>query len=91
MRALSVHGGAMLRILQIVQDVEHRYGTGAWMPGEIRPTVTAPVLVSSDESIHTELQSWGYKMPDNFITNTRTETAADKPMFRATALPLSGA
>lgn len=69
-------------ILQIIQEVERRHGTGAWTPGEIRPTATAPVLVSTEEGIHPELQSWGYKMPGNLVINARAETAADKPMFR---------
>lgn len=70
-------------ILQIVQEVERRYGTGVWTPGEIRPTATAPVLVSSAHGIHPELLSWGYKMPGSLVINARAETAADKPMFRA--------
>ena len=70
-------------ILQIVQEVERRHGSGAWAPGEIRPTTTAPVLISSGGGIHPELQSWGYKLPGNLIINARAETAADKPLFRA--------
>lgn len=70
-------------ILQIIQEVDRRHGAGAWTPGEIRPTATAPVLVSTNEGIHPELQSWGYKMPGNLVINARAETAADKPMFRA--------
>lgn len=70
-------------ILQIIQEVDRRHGAGAWTPGEIRPTATAPVLVSTEEGIHPELQSWGYKMPGNLVINARAETAADKPMFRA--------
>ena len=69
-------------ILQIVQELERRYGTGVWTPGEIRPTATAPVLVSSEHGIHPELLSWGYKMPGSLVINARAETAADKPMFR---------
>lgn len=70
-------------ILQIVQEVERRHGAGAWTPGEIHPTATAPVLISSSDGIHPELQSWGYKLPGNLIINARAETAADKPLFRA--------
>lgn len=70
-------------ILQIVQEVERKYGAGAWTPGEIRPTATAPVLVSSEDGIHPELLSWGYKLPGSLVINARAETAADKPMFRA--------
>lgn len=70
-------------ILQIIQEVDRRHGAGAWTPGEIRPTAMAPVLVSTNEGIHPELQSWGYKMPGNLVINARAETAADKPLFRS--------
>ena len=73
-------------ILQIVQEVERRHGAGAWTPGEIHPTATAPVLISSSDGIHPELQSWGYKLPGNLIINARAETAADKPLFRASVV-----
>ena len=69
-------------ILRIIQEVERRHGAGAWTPGEIRPTATAPVLIATEEGIHPELQSWGYKMPGNLVINARAEAAADKPMFR---------
>jgi len=69
-------------ILQIVQEVERRCGANAWKPGEIRPTALAPVLLSSDEKIYPELQSWGYQTPGSLVINARAETAAEKPMFR---------
>lgn len=47
-------------ILQIVQEVEQRYGAHAWTPGEICPSALAPVLVSGENGTHPELQSWGY-------------------------------
>ena len=70
-------------ILQIAQAVERRYGSGAWLPGEIHPTASAPVLISSKGSISPELLSWGYKMPGKLVINARAETVAEKPMFRA--------
>lgn len=70
-------------ILRIVQDVERRHGAGAWTPGEICPTVPAPVLISSKGSVHPELFSWGYKTPGSLVINARAETAADKSMFRS--------
>lgn len=69
-------------ILQIVREVERRYGQQAWKPGEIRPTAQAPVLVSTDGAIHPELQAWGYQLPGSLIINARAETAAEKPLFR---------
>lgn len=69
-------------ILRIVQEVEQRYGKHAWIPGEIRPTAQAPVLVSVDGAIRTELQSWGYQLPGSLVINARAESAAEKPLFR---------
>ena len=65
-----------------MQEVESRYGVGAWTPGEIRPAAAAPVLVSSEGGICPELFSWGYKLPGSLVINARAETAADKPLFR---------
>ena len=70
-------------ILQIVKEVERRHGAGAWAPGEICPSATAPILISSGSSVHPELFSWGYKTPGSLVINARAETAADKPMFRS--------
>ena len=69
-------------ILQIVQEIERRYGRGAWTPGEIRPTALAPVLVSSPEGIQPELQNWGYRLSNTLVINARAESAAEKPLFR---------
>lgn len=69
-------------IQRIAQEIDRRYGNGAWVPGEIRPTAVAPVLVSSDGGICSELQTWGYKLPGRPVINARAETAAEKQMFR---------
>lgn len=69
-------------IQRIAQEVNRRHGNGAWSTGEIRPTVLAPVLISSDGGILPELQMWGYKLSGRPVINARAETAAEKPMFR---------
>lgn len=69
-------------LFQIAHEIELRYGSGVWSPGEIRPTNLAPVLVSEGKTIRPELQSWGYKLPKSLVINARAETAAEKPMFR---------
>ena len=69
-------------LFQIAHEIDQRYGAGSWSPGEIRPTNLAPVLVSEGTSIHPELQTWGYKLPNSLVINARAETAAEKPMFR---------
>ena len=69
-------------IRRIAQIIEREYGSGAWTPGEIRPTDKAPVLTVSNGDVRPELQSWGYRLPDSLVINARAETAAEKPLFR---------
>lgn len=69
-------------IIRIAKAIDEKYGAGAWSPGEIRPTNRAPVLVAKDGEVRSELQTWGYKLPDSLVINARAETAAEKPMFR---------
>lgn len=69
-------------ILQIIQEIEQRYGTNVWTPGEICPTALAPVLVAKGGDIHSELQHWGYKLYNSLVINARAESAAEKPLFR---------
>ena len=52
--------------------------------GELRPTDVAPVLANSRrlEPVYFGMQ-WGYTLPDGRrIINARSETAAQKPLFR---------
>lgn len=65
-------------IRQIVQEIQRRWGDGAFQPGEIRPTAAAPVLVDSGP----ELMRWGYQLPNTLVINARAETAEEKPLFR---------
>lgn len=69
-------------ILEIAKEVERRHGAGAWRPGEVCPAEKAPVLVSGEEGIHAELQTWGYRLPGSLVINARAETAAEKNLFR---------
>ena len=52
--------------------------------GEIYPTDTVPVLANNKSMVITPFaMKWGYTLPDgNQIINARSETAADKPLFR---------
>lgn len=36
-------------IRQIAEAIQRKYGAGAWMPGEIRPSNHAPVLLDGAE------------------------------------------
>lgn len=51
---------------------------------EIRPTDTAPILVSEKGTVLPKLVSWGFPgfHGSEVIFNARSETAQEKPMFR---------
>lgn len=69
-------------VIKIIQEVERRHGTGSWNPGEIRPTVKAPVLLAAGQRIHPELQVWGYRLPKSLVINARAESVEKKTLFR---------
>lgn len=71
-----------VEMMQIVQEIAQKYGPQAWKPGEMRPTVKAPVLVSADGEIRSKLQKWGYQLPHSLVINARAESEAEKPLFR---------
>ena len=75
----SESGGELRRI---AQRIDKKYGSGAWKPGEIRPTDKAPVLTVSNGNVRPELYSWGWRIPGSLVINARAETAAEKPLFR---------
>lgn len=69
-------------IRRIAQEIQRRYGDGAWKPGEIRPTAAAPVLLADREGVRSELLTWGYRLPKSLVINARAESAVEKPLFR---------
>ncbi len=52
-------------------------------PGDIRPSMQAPVLVSGEEGLTLQIMRWGYPRPrqSGLIINARAETASGRPMF----------
>ncbi len=75
----------------VIAEVNRRYcGTPALLSmkaGEIRPTDTAPVLVYENGIVRPALMRWGFPLQKGgVVINARSETAADKKMFRAPLL-----
>ena len=58
--------------------------TAVLTSGEIRPTNVVPVIASSRSGARTVFpMKWGFTVPGRpLLINARTETAAEKPMFR---------
>lgn len=69
-------------IRQIVDAIQRKVGAAQWSPGEIRPSSRAPVLVSVNHAPTPLLMKWGYQLPGTLVINARSETAAEKPLFR---------
>lgn len=69
-------------IQQIVAQIQRRYGSGSWTPGEICPSSRAPVLMETAGEIAPRLMQWGYPLPGTLVINARAESALTKPLFR---------
>lgn len=72
-------------IRNIIAEIDRKYGTSVMATGEIYPTNIAPVLVNMDGAVTPELLTWGYQSYNRpgVVINARAETAAEKPMFKA--------
>lgn len=67
-------------IMEIVRQAQDRIKTG-----EIFPTNAVPVMIEAGEEILPEVMEWGYPRfqgKSGQIINARSETAAERPMFR---------
>lgn len=82
---------------RILRNIDEKYGSGAFRPGEVYPTNQAPVLFSGESDqgnsgvngeLEVELFSWGFpwlgkdKRGKSTVINAKAETAKEKPMFR---------
>ncbi|WP_312634758.1 SOS response-associated peptidase [Oscillibacter sp.] len=67
---------------EIVQEIRRRCGKDAWTPGEIRPSLKAPVLVEREGRVEADLMRWGFQTQQSLIINARSESAEEKPLFR---------
>jgi putative SOS response-associated peptidase YedK len=50
--------------------------------GEIAPGANAPVLLMEDGKMHADAMRWGARGVSGMVINARSETAADRPLFR---------
>lgn len=74
--------GQCEEIQRIAEAIDRKYSAGSWQPGEIRPTTKAPVLLAGKSGMAPELMFWGYRTAGPLVINARSETAAEKPLFR---------
>lgn len=75
-------------IREIIAEVSRKHPAAVVKTGEIFPTNTVPVLISGRSGLEAEPLVWGF--PDfrnkGVVINARSETAAQKPMFRSSLL-----
>lgn len=70
---------------EIIEQINRRSNAGPVIKtGEIAPSDTAPVLANNRSLAITPFaMKWGYTMSNGkLVFNARSETAADKPLFR---------
>lgn len=81
-----IDGGAMEALWREIVGAlnPHAAANRVKTSGEIFPTDTVPVIANSHALTPSVFaMSWGYTLPDGKrIINARSETAADKPLFR---------
>jgi putative SOS response-associated peptidase YedK len=79
----------IIEMREIMAEINRRYiGTAEiakMKAGEICPTDFAPVLTLGSSGREARLMSWGFPRPQGagVVFNARSETAAEKPMFRS--------
>ena len=77
-----------MEVREIMQEINRRYADkpeyARIKSGEIFPADTVPVLVLEDQKVQARLFSWGFPrwQGKGVIINARSETAAEKSMFR---------
>lgn len=56
--------------------------------GDIHPSQAAPVITGKQDALHASLMTWGFPRFDGkgVVINARSESAAEKPMFRDSLL-----
>ena len=71
-------------IRKIIDEIERKHGNGCVKVGEIFPTNVAPILLDTGGTISASIARWGFPSfrNANVIINARSETAAEKRMFR---------
>ena len=63
-----------------ITDVQH---------GDIRPSGRAPIITGKQEYLRANVMAWGFPRYDGkgLVINARSESAAEKPMFRNSISP----
>lgn len=70
-------------ITSLLRSLESKSGDGVKTGGEIYPGDTAPVLAPNRAGLcRAFFMDWGYPLHGKRIINARSETAAQKPLFR---------
>ncbi len=71
---------------RILEEVAKRLGdeeAAAVKTGEVFPTERAAVVAQSKDGPHAAVMQWGYPISGKLLINARSETIAEKPLFRS--------
>ena len=57
--------------------------------GDVRPSGRAPIITGEQEYLRADVMAWGFSRYDGkgLVINARSESAAEKPMFRNSISP----
>lgn len=71
-------------IAEVQRKLDEQNNGAMIKTGEIFPTYVVPVIANNRQLVPTSFaMKWGYSLPDGkLIINARSETAAEKPLFR---------
>ena len=70
---------------RILEEVARRLGdetAAAVKTGEVFPTERAAVVAQRPGGAHADVMQWGYPLNGKLLINARSETIAEKPLFR---------
>ena len=71
-------------IMELQRKLDEQNNAETVKTGEVFPTDVVPVIANNKHLVPTPFaMKWGYSLPDGkLIINARSETAAEKPLFR---------
>ena len=85
----TLYTGEQAEEIRQIIDIAQRQVNEQLKLGEVFPSDRAPILVASQDKVVVRTAVWGFPgfQGKGLLINARSETAAEKPMFREQFLP----